>query len=108
MDDCSCLTKLFPLKNLSCAFANITDGSGGFLLPVLKSTVCEFGGKLIEAKDILCKNICVCRVDGNILALALNMDKRTGKAVLAVVVSVAKILRANERSQLLASGSNAY
>jgi len=52
-------------------------------------------------------------VDGNILALALNMDKRTGKAVLAVVVvavvvSVAKILRANERSQLLASGSNAY
>ena len=61
----------------------------------------------------MCKNICVCRVDGNILALALNMDKRTGKAVLAVVVvavvmSVAKILRANERSQLLASGSNAY
>ena len=55
-------------------------------------------------------NICVCRVDGNILALVLNMDKRTGKAVLAVavVVSVAKILRANERSQLLASGSNAY
>ena len=54
-------------------------------------------------------------MDGNILALALNMDKRTGKAVLAVVVvvvavvvSVAKILRANERSQLLASGSNAY
>ena len=51
------------------------------------------------------------------MALALNMDKRTGKAVLAVVVvvvvvavvvSVAKILRANERSQLLASGSNAY
>ena len=29
-------------------------------------------------------------------------------AVVAVVVSVAKILRANERSQLLASGSNAY
>lgn len=58
----------------------------------------------------MCKNICVCRVDGNILALVLNMDKRTGKAVLAVavVVSVAKILRANERSQLLASGSNAY
>ena len=28
--------------------------------------------------------------------------------VVAVVVSVAKILRANERSQLLASGSNAY
>lgn len=55
-------------------------------------------------------NICVCRVDGNILALVLNMDKRTGKAVLAVavIVSVAKILRANERSQLLASGSNAY
>jgi len=43
-------------------------------------------------------------VDGNILALALNMDKRTGKAVLAVVVvvavvvSVAKILR--DRSYL--------
>ena len=58
----------------------------------------------------MCKNICVCRGYGKILALVLNMDKRTGKAVLAVavVVSVAKILRANERSQLLASGSNAY
>ena len=73
-------------------------------------TLQGFGRNPFKTNAFCILNICVCGVDGNILALVLNMNKRTGKAVLAVavVVSVAKILRANERSQLLASGSNAY
>ena len=66
MDDCSCLTKLFPLKNLSCAFANIADGSGGSSLSQIYVQVASLGENR-EAKDILCKNICICRLDGKIL-----------------------------------------
>ena len=84
MDGCSCLTKLFPLKNLSCAFANIADGLGGSSLS-LKSTYLRVWRK-IEKRKTLCARIFAYlgvgwKDIGKILALNIGQKNRKGPVV---------------------------
>ena len=81
MDGCSCLTKLFPLKNLSCAFANIVDGLGGSSLS-LKSTYLRVWRKIEKRKTLCARIFAYLGLDGKILVRYWRsiLVKRTGKA----------------------------